>query len=56
MSFQRLGAGELSRHDSHAKVATPIFRAGMSGMTVAVVDDLERLGSERRFEARSYTL
>src|SRR5690606_4989076 len=53
MAFQRVRAGESFRHDPHMKVSPPIARAGMTHMEAALIGDLEFLGGEGCFEARS---
>ncbi len=51
MSLQCLRAGESPGNDSNTKVTTAISRAGVSGVFVTVVDDLERFRRKGVLEA-----
>lgn len=51
MSLQRLRARESLGNDSNTKVATAISRTGVSGVSVTVVDDLERFRRKGILEA-----
>jgi len=51
MSRQGFDVLESIGNDPHDEVPSAVPRTRMAGMSMALVDDLERIGSERRFEA-----
>lgn len=53
MALDGLLTGELVRANSHLKMASAVASPGVSGVTVAVVDDVELIRLERRFESAS---
>jgi len=50
MPFQRSLARELARQDPHMKMAAPVSSAGMPGVSMAVVSDIELVGRESGFQ------
>jgi hypothetical protein len=54
MASQRFEALEAVRHDRHGEVSTAVTSARMTGMSVALVDNLEHIRAERRLELRPY--
>ena len=53
---QRRQAGERGTDDAHGEMPVALFAAGMSGVLVTIVGDLQRLRRERDLEQRTHAL